>query len=150
MIIRLGSANPVKIHATEDAFRQFWPGARIVPVPVNSGVSDHPSSLREIVRGARHRAFAAGGEADFRVGLEAGTFRHGSLGKFPHLITLAFVTDGERRSIGGSPFFPLEDPSIIRRAGKTGVIGVLTRKKITRRAVTRDAVVMALAPWLDR
>lgn len=150
MIVRLGSENRVKIRATEEAFRLFFAEVRVVPVRVESGVSDHPTSLREIARGARHRARSAKGVADFHVGLEAGIFRNAVLGRDPYLVTLAWITDGKNSSFGGSPFFPLEEPGAIRKAGESGVIGALTRKKVTREAVTRDAVVMALAPWGDR
>ena len=148
MIIRLGSTNPVKIHATEKAFRLFWPKSRVIPVSVTSTVSEHPTSLREIARGARSRARLAGGDCDFIVGIEAGTFQNRAIGKIPHLITLVYITDGKRTSFGGSPFFPLEDSSLIHNAGKGGAIAALTKKKITREGVTKDAVVMALAPWL--
>ena len=150
MIIRLGSSRSVKVRATEEAFRLFWKNVRVIPVSVKSDVSEHPASLREIARGARQRALNSKGEADFFVGIEAGTFRNTALGRIPHLITLAYVTDGKRSSFGGSPFFPLDDPSLIKKAGKSGAIGVLTEKKITRQGVTRDAVAMALAPWLGR
>ncbi|MDP6957736.1 MAG: inosine/xanthosine triphosphatase [Planctomycetota bacterium] len=148
MIIRLGSTNPVKVRATQKAFRLFWPKSRVIPISVTSAVSEHPSSLREIARGARSRARLAGGESDFIVGIEAGTFRNRVVGTVPHLITLAYITDGKKTSFGGSPFFPLEDPSLIHNAGPGGAIAALTKKKITREGVTKDAVVMALAPWL--
>jgi non-canonical (house-cleaning) NTP pyrophosphatase len=95
MIIRLGSTNSVKIRATQKAFRLFWPKARVIPISVTSTVSEHPSSLREIARGARSRARFAGGEADFIVGIEAGTFQNRVMGKTPFLITLAYITDGK-------------------------------------------------------
>lgn len=148
MIIRLGSTNPVKVRAAENAFRLFWPRAQVISVAVESGVSEHPASLREIARGARTRARMSAGEADFLVGIEAGTFQNRAVGKTPHLITLAYITDRDRSSFGGSPFFPLEDPSLVKKAGPGGAIARLTRKKITREKVTTDAVVMALAPWL--
>ncbi len=145
MIVRVGSANPVKVRAVRRAFSLFFPRPRVVPVRVASPVSEKPRSLAEVVRGARARARAARGEGAFFVGVEAGFF---SLESRPHLITLACVSDGRRSFLGGSPFFEF-DPALTPR-GAAGAVGMLTRRRITREEVTRWAVVMALAPFLRR
>ena len=162
MIVRVGTRNAIKIRAVRSAVRLFFPRSRVEGIDIPSGVSRKPSSLAEIIRGARNRAKRCRGDADYGVGIEAGHFR---LDGRPYLITIACVTDGRRATIGGSPFFEYDlataPPSYALRApaygipapagkpaGKrdaTGIIGALTRRKVTREEVTRWAVVMALA-----
>lgn len=146
MIVRVGTANPAKVRATRSAFRLFLPRARVVGVDVPSGVPAHPKTLAQIVRGARHRARRAFRGCDYAVGIEAGTFRLRELGSKTYLITVVCVTDGRRESVAGSPFF--EFPASIRDPGIRGLVGALTRRKITREEVTRTAVALALAVLL--
>lgn len=140
MIVRVGTANAVKVRAARQAFRLFFPKARFEAVEVESGVSSKPASLGEIIRGAKNRARRCRGGADFGVGIEAGHFR---LAGRASLVTIACVTDGRRSALGGSPFF--EYDLALAPRDETGIIGALTGRKITREEVTRWAVVMALA-----
>ncbi len=142
MIVRVGSVNPVKVRAVRRAFRMFFPRVRVLPVSVGTSVSEIPETLRGILRGARERARRSLGEADFAVGIEAGTFR---LAGGTYLVTLACVTDGERWATGGSPFFAVPDLDLLRGAGASGAIGTLTGERVTREELTRAAVLMAIA-----
>ncbi|MBI2901029.1 MAG: DUF84 family protein, partial [Planctomycetes bacterium] len=137
MIVRVGSTNPVKVRAARRAFRLFFPKVRVEAVDVNSRVPRRPSTLAQIVRGARERATRAHRGGDFGVGIEAGTFRHG--GK-RYVVTIACVTDGRRTRFGGGPFFEY-DPKV-KASDETGLVGALTRRRITREEVTRWAVAM--------
>ena len=84
--VAVGSKNPVKIKAVENAFKKvFGLGGRIeiIRVSVFSDVSDMPLSFEDIVKGAENRASQAmeKTEADFGVGLEGG-FEDKKIGTF--------------------------------------------------------------------
>ncbi len=71
----VGSKNPVKVGAVEEAFRKYWPDCEVVGVDVASGVAAQPMSERETMNGARQRAYAAlksDAQAEYGVGLEGG------------------------------------------------------------------------------
>ena len=88
MRIVIASGNPVKIQATEAAFRKMFPGEELelAWVSVASGVSDQPMSDEETYRGAGNRAKNARilmPEAEYWVGIEGGLEeRNGSLWAF--------------------------------------------------------------------
>ena len=69
MIVAVGSLNPVKIQATLNAFKKFWPDKswKIIGIETPSGVSDQPMSDNEYIKGAFKKI-----KADFGVGLEGG------------------------------------------------------------------------------
>ena len=79
MIVRVGTANPMKIAATRKAFARFFRKTKVVGVDVHSTVSPQPISFGEIVRGARERARRAFRECDYSVGIEAGVFKVGAV-----------------------------------------------------------------------
>ncbi len=151
MIVRVGTANPMKIAATRKAFAKFFKKIRIVGVDVPSAVSAQPISFGEIVRGARERARRAFADCDYAVGIEAGTFQVGPVWPRPFQITMACVTDGTREALGSGPFFELP-PSMLKKVvqADTGSVAVVTKGKVNRESVTRDAILMALAPFVSR
>ena len=150
MIVRVGTAGAMKVAAARKAFAKFFRGVRARGVDVPSGVSPQPLSFGEIAKGARNRARRAFQDCDFSVGIEAGVFRLSSLSPRPFQITLACVFDGEREALGAGPFYELPERMLreIVRAD-TGAVAVVTKGKVTREAVTRDAVLMALAPFVS-
>jgi inosine/xanthosine triphosphatase len=150
MIVRVGTANPMKVAATRAAFRRFWTKAKVVGVEVPSTVSPQPVSFGEIARGARERARRAFRECDFAVGIEAGIFKVAPVSPRPFQITLACVFDGTQEALGAGPFYEAA-PSLVGKVirADTGSVAIVTRGKVTREAVTRDAVLMALAPFLS-
>ena len=91
MIVRVGTANPMKLAATRKAFAKFFKKVKVVGVETPSAVSPQPISFGEIVRGARERARAAFRECDFSVGIEAGSFRVAAVAPHPFQITMARV-----------------------------------------------------------
>lgn len=147
MIVRVATSNPMKVEATRKAFAKFFRKVRVIAVPVKAAVSARPDSFGEIVRGARERARLAFGECDFSVGIEAGTFRVAAIAPGPFQITFACVFNGAREALGSGPFYEL--PRRVSAKRKTGIVAVVTRGKVTREGVTRDAVVMALAPFIS-
>jgi inosine/xanthosine triphosphatase len=162
MIIRVGTANPVKLRAVRAAARAFYPRARVEARPAESGVSPQPISLGEIIRGARTRAAAARGEADLGVGIESGLFR---VEGAAFNVTIAAATDGASVALGGSPFLEMPPEAvdmvlkgdeelgealsrslgIANPARGAGAIGVLTRGRVTRQRATELAVLMAFS-----
>lgn len=146
MIVRVGSANPMKVAATRKAFASFFKGATVTGVEVPSTVSPQPISFGEIVKGAKARARGAFDGCDYAVGIEAGVFKLGRLFQ----ITVACVFDGKRESLGAGPFYEVP-PSMVKKvvAADTGSVAIVTKGKVTREAVTRDAVRMALAPFVS-
>ncbi len=148
MIVRAGTAGKMKVAAVRRAFARYFRRVRVVGVDVPSGVSPQPLSFGEVARGARNRARAAFRDCDFAVGIEAGIFRMPALGPRPFQITLACVFDGRREALGSGPFF--EIPAAFVRAivkADTGSVAVVTKGIVTREEVTREAVLMALAPF---
>ena len=107
--VRVGSLNAPKIEAVRSALAAYAPEARVEGVSVESGVPEQPVGWEEIVAGARNRARAAheAGACDLAVGIEDGLVEL-SLGGAPREVLnvgCAFVTDGDRESIGLSSAF---------------------------------------------
>ena len=146
MIVRVGTANPMKVAATRKAFAKFFRGVKVAGVEVPSAVSAQPISFGEIVKGARERARRAFRDCDYSVGIEAGIFKVGKTFQ----ITMACVFDGTREALGAGPFYEVP-ASLVRRIVKadTGSVAVVTKGKVTREEVTREAVLMALAPFVS-
>jgi len=74
MIIGVGSTNPVKIRAAQQACEQVFPSFEIVSKDVASGVSAQPRSDEETRLGAHNRAVHVLDEtsADLAIGIEGG------------------------------------------------------------------------------
>ena len=150
MIVRVGSANSMKLRATRKAFAKFFRGVKVVGVDVPSGVSPQPLSFGEVVRGARERSRRAFSNCDYSVGIEAGVFRVASVSSRPFQITMACVWDGTREALGSGPFFELP-PDLLREVvvSDRGSVSIVTRGKVSRGEVTEQAVLMALAPFVS-
>jgi inosine/xanthosine triphosphatase len=140
----------MKIAATRKAFAKFFGKLKVVGIDVPSAVSPQPISFGEIVRGARERARRAFQKCDYSVGIEAGVFRVGPVSARPFQITMACVFDGTREALGAGPFYEVPR-SLVRKVimADTGSVAIVTKGKVTREAVTRDAVLMALAPFVS-
>ena len=147
IVVRVGTASAMKVKAARLAFSRFFKKVKVKGVDVESGVQPQPLSFGEIARGARNRARAAFQDCDYAVGIEAGVFRLAAVSRRPFQITLACVFDGEREALGSGPFFELPE-RMLREIVKadTGAVAVVTKGKVNRASVTRDAVLMALAP----
>ncbi len=121
--IRVGTQNPAKLGAVQDALRLFVRKGvqlKLVPVDVASGVAEQPMGWNEIVRGARNRARAAfeSGDCVIAVGIEDGLVRmtddpkdEAFAGVLPpdrdafYNFGCAWLTDGEREGHGFSSGF---------------------------------------------
>jgi len=117
--VRVGTKNPAKLGAVEDALRSFARDGveiELVPVDVASGVAEQPIGWNEIVRGARNRARSAfeSGDCVLGVGIEDGLVRltdePGAGSRRPEAdafynVGCAWLTDGEREGHGFSSAF---------------------------------------------
>ncbi|WP_121611394.1 DUF84 family protein [Mesobacillus foraminis] len=72
MLIAIGSKNPAKIAAAENAFMDYK--IDLIPIDVPSGVNEQPFSDEETIKGAVNRAQAATemAGAEIGIGLEGG------------------------------------------------------------------------------
>jgi inosine/xanthosine triphosphatase len=161
--VAVGSANPVKLAATERALAPTR-AARVEAVPVDSGVSEQPTGHEETRHGARRRAERALPGYDLGVGIEGGVAEeYGGL----WLVMWAAVTDGERWGWGSGPSLVLPGriadrvrdgeelgPVMDDVLGEDGVArnqgaaGALTGGSIDREAALASAVAGALGPFV--
>lgn len=172
MLVLVGSLNPVKIGAAEDAFSRFFDGIEVQGLDVDSGVGDQPVG-DDTLRGARGRATALA-ELDARRGLDAAWFvgiEGGLVRLDDHWLACGAVCVRDRRgrcSTGTSPAFPLPQEVVeqliegrelghvidelsgdrgTKRRG--GAIGHFTRGVMDRRELYVHGVVVALVPFLN-
>lgn len=166
MRIRVGSLNPVKLGAIRTVMRTRFPDALFDPVAVDSGVSVQPIGLEETLRGATNRARAAFSECDLSVALESGLIPVPVTVSGYMNLTACAIFDGQEMYLGLGPAFELPgevtrlvvqeglelDPAV-QRVGLTddvrigysqGLIGILSRGRVTREDYSRPAVSMAM------
>jgi len=173
MKVNVGSKNPQKLAAVEEAFAEFpkFKDAQISSLDVSSEVSNQPKSLEETVRGAMNRARNAYQDCDYAVGLESGLF------EVPHTksgymdTTMCAIYDGKNFHIGASSAFEYPksmidlvlsknyeiDEAALEagftadpRVGKSeGMIGILTKGFLDRRGYSKQAVVTAMIHLLN-
>ncbi|ACB40774.1 inosine/xanthosine triphosphatase [Pyrobaculum neutrophilum] len=168
MKVAVASRNPNKVRAVEEAYRLFGIPARVSSVDKPPSLPPQPVGLEAVVAGAVERAkaaLAAAGEAEHGVGIEAGALEAGGR----HLdVTVAAVADrGGLVTLGFGPAFQIPDVFLgdvlrgvelgvlaERHFGKAavgyreGIIGLLTRGRVTRLDLNVVAVAMALVPRL--
>ncbi|WP_256392469.1 inosine/xanthosine triphosphatase [Natronoarchaeum rubrum] len=167
MRVSVGSGNPVKIAAVEDALADV-PGIAVESVDVDSGVPEQPRGRAETIEGAETRARRAldAGAYDLGVGVEGGV---ADLASRPglYLIMWAAATDGERTARGAGPTIrlpesmaepvregrelgPVVDEVLgTENAGEgSGAAGLLTGEAIDRQSSLAHAVAAALGPFV--
>lgn len=173
----IGTKNPGKIQGAREALEFYFQDVEVEGISVPSDVRNQPVNV-EIYEGARNRvdnlrkyAEENGIEVDYFMGVESGIAN--SLGKWV-IINVAVIKDKEGyESWGYSPAFPvpesyvddiierdlghvMEDLFAKRDLGKgQGGINFLTKDRISRIDITRDAFVMALTQfnndiWTDK
>lgn len=168
MRINVGTKNPTKLGAVKETVKEYklLRKAEVQGIEVASDVSEQPKSLEETVSGAMTRARRAFKSCDYSIGIESG------LMKVPHTktgsmdVSVCAIYDGKRYHLGMSCAFEFP-PKIVKmihelgidsneafyRAGLTkdpkigyseGIISLLTKGRVTRKAYTKQAVQMAL------
>lgn len=172
MKVIVASKNPGKIEGAKLAFAEYFKEFEIEGIKADSNVSDEPVN-DEIYEGASNRVRnirkiteEQGKEADFYVAVESGITN--KLGEWT-IINIAVIEDKNGfKSWGTSAGFPVPQKyveDIINtdlgkvmdkifnekelREGKGG-IGLLTKDKITRIDLTKQAFIMALTQFINR
>ena len=171
MKILMGTKNPGKIEGAKQAFEKYFDNVEIEWIPVSSHVGDQPIN-EEILRGARNRvknlkeyAMKNNIEADFYISSEAGITN--MLGEWIDINSVVIEDSKGFQSIGTSQGFPIPDKYIDeiketelgkvmdkifseRELGKgKGGISFLTKDKVTRIDLTRNAFIMALTSHVN-
>ena len=163
----LGSANPAKISAVQQALAALAPGCVVVPLAVPSGVGSQPFGDTATRAGALERARAAlrSSGADIAFGLEGGVELDGAR---VWLLSWVAAIDPSGREGYASGLRMLLPPSLATglRAGTelgtlvddlfdvkdsktaSGAIGLLTAGAVSRTDAFADLVAMSLAPWI--
>jgi inosine/xanthosine triphosphatase len=170
MRINVGTRNQLKVAAARAAFAAVFPESKIEAhrIAVASTVPSQPFD-EQVVGGAMARARAALLDADYGVGIEAGLVSFPGC-KHPLSVQFCAIVDREgEMSVGHGPGYALHERVLARlKAGSTlnremsdisgideikekmGTIGYLSSGLVDRFTITREAVVMALIPRLDR
>lgn len=167
MRVSVGSGNPVKIAAVEDALADV-PGIAIESVDVDSGVPEQPRGRAETIEGAETRARRALGadSYDLGVGVEGGVAELEAQSGL-YLIMWAAATDGERTGRGAGPTIQLPESlaqpvregrelgPVVDEVLKTddvgegrGAAGVLSGDAIDRQSSLAHAVAASLGPFV--
>lgn len=166
--IVVGSNNPVKISAAKTAICEILSLEEVECVGINapSNVSEQPMTTEETKNGAINRVqyCQQHTQADFYVAIEGGVdqFEYG-----PATFAFVAIADHQHMSIGRSCNLPL--PPVIYQALKSGeelghvmdrffntdnvkqkqgAIGLLTNGLATRESVYRQAIILAMAPFI--
>lgn len=169
MKIAIGSKNPVKIAAVQDAFELVWPDENFVfeGSDVASGVPDQPMSDEESILGATNRAERAleALGADFGVGLEGGIQQIGE--KYFDCGWIVVVDKDGKKGVGSSirMAVPFKMIKMIKEGKELGTVvdivfgtqnskhagghfGLMTNSGVTRLSGYRDGVISALAAFI--
>lgn len=169
--IAVGTENDVKLFAVENVFNKLYPDVELTKVPVSTGVRAQPWGA-ETISGAKNRAKSALEQipgAHFGVGVEAGLFENESTGKCFDIQYCVIQDRGGRVTVGhGSGFYYPDSVLAGVKTGRTvgevmselagifeigkkqGAIGFLSNGLLTRKALTEQAVLMALVPRITR
>ncbi len=172
MDIVVASRNPVKIDAVRQAFSSQFPAAslELIPIDVESGVSEQPDSDQETRRGARNRVGEAQcmlPDADFWVGLEGGIECVGD-----QLMAFAWtVVRGRNGNTSEARSVTLPLPPAVKELvddglelGKAndrvfstnnskqrgGAFGLLTDGRYTREFIYSQTLTFALIPFVNK
>jgi inosine/xanthosine triphosphatase len=170
-LILVGSKNPVKISCTEDAFTRAFDSSFLVEgVNASSGVSDQPMGDKETLKGAKNRAFNSKDifpEANFWVGIEGG-IDEDEKGMFAFAWIFIVHDSGKTsQSKTGTFYLPEKVVELVKggmELGKAddqifnqdnskqqgGSVGILTKGVINREEYYRQAIILALIPFLNK
>jgi inosine/xanthosine triphosphatase len=166
--VNVGSGNPVKVKAVEEVLKSygFLKDFEVRSVSVGTGVHRQPKSFEETITGAKNRAEKAFKGCNYSIGIEDGIMR------IPHTksgwmnFSCCAVYDGKQFHIGISSGFEypkkiielvLKEDLDINQAffssgltenpeiGKAeGAIGLLTKGRLPRKELIKQAIFMAL------
>ncbi|MBT3386036.1 MAG: inosine/xanthosine triphosphatase [Prolixibacteraceae bacterium] len=168
MKVIVGSKNPVKKESVLVGFKSFFNSVEVKGFYSGSGVADQPLSDKETLSGARNRAENVKNnyrDADFWVGIEGGieTTDKG-LTAFAWVVILSAVKYGEART--ASFLLPLTVAALVQQGyelgiandivfnktnskQKNGAVGILTQNIVSRTELYKQAVQLALIPFIN-
>ena len=171
MKILIGTKNPGKIEGAKQAFEKYFDNVEIEGISVDSEVGDQPFN-EEILQGAKNRVknlkkYAKENklDIDFYVSSEAGITN--SLGEWIDINCVVIEDSKGFQSVGTSQGFPIPDKYIDEiketELGKVmdkifdgkdlgkgkGGISFLTKDKVSRIDLTRNAFIMALTKHIN-
>lgn len=170
MKVVVASLNPVKIAAVREAFTAQFPGwqLELLPLSVESGVSDQPMTDTETRSGAHNRvnnARIAIPDADYWVGLEGGLETID--GKLMAFAWMVIGAKDSKISESRSPTLPLPPAvqelvesglelgqandqvfSTLNSKQGGGAFGLLTDGLYTREGIYTQTMVLALIPFV--
>jgi len=169
MKIIVASKNPVKINAVKEGFQSYFLKTEIEGVSIDSGVPDQPMSDEETLLGARNRVGNSRKHFprnDFWVGIEGGVERDEfGLTAFAWVVIQSNEQTGEARTTTfrlpekvarlidqGFELGHANDRIFGEHNSKqnSGAVGLLTNDKITRTELYRQAVQLALIPFINK
>ncbi len=169
-LVIVGSKNPIKISCTDAGFHLAFESAFIVNgINVSSGVDDQPFGDEKTLLGAKNRAINARlsfPEADFWVGIEGGVDElDGEMFAFAWVVV--FDKSGKTGKSKTATFFLPEVLTELIRGGAelgaaddrifntenskqgSGAVGLLTDGAVDRKGYYKQAVVLALIPFMN-
>uniref|UniRef100_UPI00321750B8 inosine/xanthosine triphosphatase n=1 Tax=uncultured Draconibacterium sp. TaxID=1573823 RepID=UPI00321750B8 len=168
MNVVVASKNPVKIAAARLGFESCFEDVEVQGVFIESGVADQPISDAETLKGARNRSERARSlyaNADYWVGIEGGIEKNDSgIEAFAWIVIMGKNTSGESRTTSFQlPFRVVEliqqgyelgeaNDILFKQENskrKSGAVGILTNDRITRTELYKQAVQLALIPFLN-
>ena len=168
MKINIGSKNKAKINALEEILKEYpnFLNAEVISKDGSSDISDQPKSLDETIKGAMNRAKNCFDNCDYSVGLESGLIKVPETKTGYMDTTACAIYDGKNFHLGLSSCFEypikltkyvLEEDIDVSSAAKElgitekdnlgadeGMIGILTKGRLNRKGLTKQAVVTAL------
>lgn len=169
-MVIVGSKNPVKINSTEEAFHSALSRNMLIQgLNVGSGVSKQPFGDVDTYTGAYNRAANSMDvypEADYWVGIEGGVdIVGGDLIAFAWIVVLdknrkagkaktaSFFLPGEIRELieSGLELGEADDRVFDRQNSKqaSGAVGILTNGAVDRKELYKQAVILALIPFIQ-
>ncbi|MFA5878463.1 MAG: inosine/xanthosine triphosphatase [Candidatus Staskawiczbacteria bacterium] len=166
--IKIASQNPVKVEALEEIIcdYSYLKDAEVVAVDVSSEVSNQPKSLEETVKGAMARSRNAYGGCDYSFGIESGLMAVPYTKSGYMDVCVCAIFDGNEYHIGLSSAWEaprqvmqhiinggLDMNQAAFKAGFTknqqvgsaeGLVGIMTKGRLTRKEYTKEAIRTAL------
>ncbi len=168
MQIIIGSKNKIKVEALKEIIQNYekLKNAVIISKETTSGVVDQPKSLEETIKGAINRAKRIFKDCDYSFGIESGLMQISQTESGYMDVCVCAIYNGEKIYLGFSSAW--EVPSLIMqfiieedlnmseaalKAGLTkslnigseeGLIGILSKGKLTRKEYTKEALRTAL------
>lgn len=168
MNINIGSSNKIKVEALEELLQDYphLKGAKISSLEISSGVADQPKSLDETIEGAMNRVKGVFDNCDYGFGIESGLMAVPNTKSGFMDVCVCAIYDGNEYHLGLSSAWEapkkvmqhmLEDGLNMNdaalKAGLTdnpkvgaseGLIGIMTKGRLDRKAYTKEAIRTAL------